>query len=222
METEWSIDTCAGVALVTVVVRNPSTVDRRVEVTNRLDGPVLPPRRDGTPEPGWDRDGFEGRVPPDGRLVLGYACPAPSVTPPVSVTDGGRPGEESAVTADEAVRRLGDPRPPADAVPVESSAARDDDGGDGTPDGRTDADLPPAVGSWLSGVEERIERGEGLTDASVAEATAVLERSEGVTDLEGRLAADAAALRRVADRTASLADRAEAVDVPVEALRRLA
>ncbi|MEF8856707.1 MAG: hypothetical protein V5A16_04730, partial [Haloplanus sp.] len=181
------------------------------------------PRRAGVPESGWDDEGFAGVVPADGRRSLGYACPAPAKRPPVSVVDEGRAdGDESETTA-VAVRELGDPRPPSDAIPGGHSAG----GGENRTrssagDAGADA-VPPAVESWLAAAEERIERGERLTDASVDAATTALE-ADGVTvpELEARLADDAAALEAVVERATTLAERAAAVDVPVDALRRIA
>ncbi|WP_251342185.1 hypothetical protein [Haloplanus halophilus] len=226
MESDWTLTRLDGrddVALVTVDLRNPSPVDRRVRVENRLDGPVLPPRRAGVPEPGWDDDGFTGVVPAGERRALGYACPAPGERPPVSVADEGRATDGEPVSAvATAVRELADARPPADAVPDASPpAATDDDEGRGTP-ADDDAAAPEAVEAWLTAAERRIERGERLTDASASTAAAALEGADDVTTLDARVAADADALRAVSERAAALADRATAVDVPVDALRRLA
>lgn len=225
MDADWSVAPLDGrddVRLVTVELRNPDPVDRRVRVENRLDGPVLPPRRAGAPDSGWDRDGFEGVVPATGRRTLGYACPAPPARPPVSVIEEGRATDVVAeVDVETAVRGLPDPRPPADAIPDASPkcvSATD-------PTGDEENDGPPAaVESWLSGVERRIERGERLTDASVGTTTDVLEAADcdDVASLDARLSVDAATLRAVAERAETLADRAETTDVPVEALRRLA
>jgi len=233
MECDWSItslDEHDGVALVTVDLRNPSPVDRRVRVSNRLDGPVLPPRRAGVSDPGWDEDGFDGVVPAEGRRALGYACPASPDRPPVTVTDAGRADERASDAAAVAVRELGDPRPPSDAIPTAAGDVDTDADADGNvaddPEGPTDGaevgDVPPAVDSWLAAVAERIERGERLTDASVESATEALD-ADGmdVPELSRRVSDDAAALRAVAERAATLADRAAAVDVPIEALRRL-
>jgi hypothetical protein len=218
MESDWSVSQIDGrddVTLVTVDLRNPSPVDRRVRVTNRLDGPVLPPRRAGVPAAGWDESGFAGVVPAGGRRALGYACPASPRRPPVSVIDEGRSSDEPTDAVADAVRALGDPRPPGDAVPTPGSA------GDGIERGTTT--VPPAVVSWLTTVEERIERGEALTDASVESATAALRSTDDgdVRGLSRRVAADATALETVAARAAALEERATAVDVPVDALRRL-
>jgi hypothetical protein len=218
MESDWSVTPLDGrddVVLVTVDLRNPSPVDRRVRVTNRLDGPVLPPKRSGVPESGWDDDGFGGVVPADGRRSLGYACPAPVKRPPVSVIDEGRDGGGASATAAVAVRELGDPRPPGDSIPSERGH-EEETAGDADP-------IPPAVESWLAAAEERIERGERLTDASVETATAALEADgASVTELVAQLDDDAVALEAIAARAAALADRAAATDVPVDDLRRLA
>jgi len=228
MDSDWSVtslDGHEGVALVTVDLRNPSPVDRGVRVRNRLDGPVLPPRRAGVPDPGWDETGFEGIVAADGRRTLGYACPAPVERPPVTVVDEGRADGMESDPAAAAVRDLGDPRPPSDAIPG-STAVDDgrDESGEPTDPNAVDGDpVPPAVESWLAAVEDRIGRGERLTNGSVEATTAALEADDAaaVTVLDAQLSADAAALEAVAERVASLADRVAAVDVPVEALRRL-
>jgi hypothetical protein len=223
MESDWSVTPLDGrddVVLVTVDLRNPSPVDRRVRVTNRLDGPVLPPKRSGVPESGWDDDGFDGVVPADGRRSLGYACPAPAKRPPVSVTDEGRDDGDVSSTAVGAVRDLDDPRPPSDAIP---GGRNDDTGGKERTASSSSNAVPPAVESWLTAVEERIDRGERLTAASVETATAALDADgESVAELAARLDDDAAALETIAARATALADRAAATDVPVDDLRRLA
>lgn len=214
MDSDWSVRRLDGhdIALVTVELCNSSPVARQVRVNNRLDGPVLPPRRAGVPESGWDEDGFVGVVPASERRALGYACPAPVDRPPVSVTVDGRADGEDGESAATAARELADPRPPRAAVPT----VGDDEAA------KAVEELSP-VEDWLAAVECRIERGERLTNASVEEATTALETAGcDVADLETRLSTDAAELRAVAERAASLAERASAVNVPVEALRRFA
>lgn len=230
MESDWSVSALDGrddVTLVTVDLRNPSPVDRRIRVSNRLDGRVLPPRRGGVPESGWDEDGFTGVVPADSRRVLGYACSAPACRPPVSVTDEGRAdGDGAETTATDAVRELGDAQPPSDAVPrIGENEEPTDSEGPPTETEPRPADAPPelpaAVDAWLASVTDRIERGERLTDASVEATTAALETEDDITDLEANLAADARALAAVERRVTALSERAAAVDVPADALRRL-
>ena len=130
----------AGISLVTLVVENPTKIARRVRVANRLDGPVWPPRREGVPEAGWDDGGFEGVVAPGEFRAWGYACPASAEEPPAEVVWTERAGEtertrrteragDSDSFADErtpegVVRKLGDPRPPADAVPTGERPSR--------------------------------------------------------------------------------------------------
>jgi hypothetical protein len=225
MESDWSVTPLDGyddVTLVTVDLRNPSSVDRRVRVSNRLDGPVLPPKRAGVPDSGWNEEGFGGVVPAEGRRTLGYACPAPARRPPVSVVDEGRADSEDVDATAAAVRELGDPRPPGDAIPrIESGDIGDHEAAGGpTAPPAAETAVPEAVESWLSTVESRIERGERLTDASVESATAAL-GDDDVSELARQVSADAAALEAVAERVAALEERASAVDVPVEALRRL-
>jgi len=227
MKSDWSVNTLDGhsVTLVTVDIRNPSPVDRRVRVSNCLDGPVMPPRRAGVPAPGWNENGFEGVVPAEGRRTLGYACPAPPRRLPVSVVDAGRTDDDGADAVDavtDAVRELGDPRPPSDAVPMPGPTVDASEATEAESEKQT-ATVPPAVESWLTAVEDRIERGERLTDASVVSATDALDSEDcgDVSDLSRRVAADATALEAVAARAATLEERAAAVDVPVDALRRL-
>jgi hypothetical protein len=129
MHHESSVESAAGVTLVAVRVRNDAPVARRVRVRNLLDGPVCPPRREGVPEAGWDEEGYEGVVPAEGSLGLGYACPAsPSAGDGSDADDGGpavaveplgrADGDcETPTDAARAVRALGRARPPADAVP---------------------------------------------------------------------------------------------------------
>ncbi|MFB6097219.1 MAG: hypothetical protein ABEJ74_07510, partial [Haloferacaceae archaeon] len=126
---EWTVETCGPVALVSVRLDNRTASAQPIRLSNRLDGPTLPPRRRGVPEAGWDEEGFSGTVPPSGGLALGYACPL------AAAADGGDPLDEerepvelSVGSPDEvepdstdaatAVRELGAARPPRDAVPV--------------------------------------------------------------------------------------------------------
>ncbi|MFB6156606.1 MAG: hypothetical protein ABEJ34_02030 [Haloferacaceae archaeon] len=136
LDAEWSVEEVADVTLVEVTVHNPTAVDRRVRVEDRLDGPTLPPRSDGIPERGWDADGYDGVVPAGERLRLGYASPSPPTEPPVSIEDEGRAEDaerDRRADAVEAVRLLDNGAPPADALP----ATADDRGENGTPAGAT-------------------------------------------------------------------------------------
>jgi hypothetical protein len=84
----------------------------------------------------------------------------------------------------------------------------------------SDADL-----DRFAAVEARIDLAERLTDADVTTATEAVGEAGGVdavAGLDDRIDADAGRLRAVSERAASLAERAEATDVPVGALERLA
>jgi hypothetical protein len=165
---DWRVESRTDVSLVELTVENPTDRPRRVRVANRLDGPVWPPRREGVPEAGWDDGGFEAVLAPGGRRALGYASPAEPVEPPAELVwteragqsertnDPGRSDDATAMTATPTggtasataaavVRSLGDPRPPADAVPRPTPA---DDSG---------SPIPDPVESWLSGVAERAD-----------------------------------------------------------------
>lgn len=261
MQLSWSVERETDVSLIRCRLHNDAAVPRRVRLRSRSDGPVLPPRRGGVPEPGWDADGATVRLGPGERRALGFATPAPAVDPPVEmdVTDpDATDGDGRSPSATAAARDLGSYRPPRDAIVAEPTDTDDVDP-DGAAraatadaaEGSANKDAPDAVDpdargpentdgpedaagrrpgsecviTWLDAVERRVERGEQLADADVPTATAAVARSDGIdaiADLDGRLNDDAARLRRIEERVATLAARAERVDVPVEALRRLA
>ena len=222
-----------GGVLVAVTLRNDTAVDVRVRVDNDLDGPVLPPRRNGVPAAGWDAGGFTGTVPAASRLGIGYACPtgddgaADAPSDPVSLdvlgpADDPDPSDSDRVA--DAVRSLGRAAPPADAVPASGAAdahARvDAPAADCRPrprDAPTDsADDPPTpVAAWLDAVETRVRRAERLADATADEAASVLAvagGADGVATLPADLDGDAASLRAARDRIDDLASRAAAAD----------
>ncbi|MFC6974967.1 hypothetical protein ACFQL1_10210 [Halomicroarcula sp. GCM10025709] len=201
-----------GVTLVTagVTVAEEPT---HVTVTNCLDGAVRPPRREGCPVPGWTDDGFAGVVDP-GHHALGYAVEAPPADPPARLgaatpaPDAQPVGERT--TPGAIVCDLGDPSPPADAVPAADIPDAPDSGvepatagagveGDDPPLA-TPGDLPSVVTDWLDAVERRLERREQ------SEAGRAVETDS--SDEDGRPALpDERALRQLARRGDRLADR---------------
>lgn len=148
------------------------------------------------------------------------------------------------------LRALGSPRPPRDAVPTPEVGQGDGASGTSEPPAQTDSAASPtarpdidewrggtdtpsdastgadAVTAWFDAVEHRLAAGETLSTATrVDTATTAVERLgglDGVRELEGELADEAARLRTVATRAETLADRAEAVELPVDTLERLA
>ncbi|RAW47152.1 hypothetical protein DQW50_01570 [Halorubrum sp. 48-1-W] len=294
MDLSWSVEREGDLRFVACRVHNAAAVPRRVRVRSRSDGPVLPPRRAGVPEEGWDATGVTLRLEPNERRGVGFAVVVPVderiADPPVEVADVDPIDDcdPPAVTADTAVRSLDDHRPPraalvdperaepsasvgadpetrvpnalaeaegvdervedefADdraALPSEDDGGPpiDDDGGppiddDGGPPIDDDTDPPtevphlPSVRSGglderLDRVERRVERAERLTGADLGTATEAVDGLGGVAavaTLAERVANDAAALRRLSERASSLAARAEATDVPTDALERLA
>ncbi len=226
------------VTLVEVLVT--AETPTRIQLHNRLDGPVWPPRRQGVPVEGWDADGFEGTV--DERLVCGYATPAEPTESPVEIVSA-EPIAETASgdepTPEELVRSLGDARPPRAAV--DRSAQSTDTGGSGhakgdhddaeaetTPSAIAESDTtapPPAVAEWLEAVESRLATADRLAGASsVAEATAAVAEVGGADDvltLREQLAADKQALSRVQSRASELSERVETIEIPAETLTRL-
>lgn len=286
MELDWRAETVGGVTLVSLWLENERTVDRRVRIRNRLDGPVLPPRRQREPEPGWDREGLTVVVPARSTVACGYACPTPETESPVAVAEVGPPdrsvsgGEraDDGESVEGVIRRLGDPRPPqavvggkgesqADAGDEEEQTATPEEElpGEPTGDGEgsedetvtielappdeepTESDeagsnrvtldsdyspsgspqrteLPSSLVTALVPYRRRVETVEALGLASVTEATALLETTDGIGGVERaghQLDADAAALRTLAVEATALAARAEAATAPLDALRRL-
>ncbi|MFC6890101.1 hypothetical protein [Halorubrum trueperi] len=244
MDLTWTVDREGDASLVRCCVRNDEAVPRRVRIENRLDGPVLPPRRAGVPEPGWDATGVTMQLAPGDRRALGFAVPAPPEEPPVELREATAAEVESAETrspASAALRTLGDHRPPRATVTDEETKRRegtastdagvradegDADGVDIETDGKPDpGPSMSGIDEWFAAVERRLERAERLTDTDLATATDVVAESggiDGIDALDERIAADAERLREVSERAAALATRAEATDAPMEALERLA
>ncbi|WP_096394369.1 hypothetical protein [Halorubrum trapanicum] len=124
MKLDWSVDREGDASLVGVRVRNDGAVPRRVRIESRLDGPVLPPRRGGVPESGWDEDGVIAEIDPGDRAAFGFAALADPVEPPVEIAnvepadadDGRTAAEGESDLARAAVRDLESHRPPRRAV----------------------------------------------------------------------------------------------------------
>jgi hypothetical protein len=244
VRVRWRVETlptgadCDRTALIQFQLCNPAPVDQRVRVQNQLDGPVLFPRRRGVPEAGWDREGFVGTVPATEQWGLGYACPAPIETPPISIEAAREPTSVESVpdpdqTPAEVVRTYGEGTPPATVVasradrstPTNERATANDREQTTSPNQQdSNAALPLEVTAWLNDVEARIASIERLQGPALADATAALVETDGLDpalETVESLPDDAAALRAIATRATALAERAEEVDVPAEALRRL-
>lgn len=237
---DWHVTTAEGVTFVQVAVE--SDTERAVRIENCLSGPVWPPRAEGLPAPGWDEDGYEGTVPADRPLVLGYASPAEPTEPPVELVDRGPPEDgEDAPTPRAVVHALGEAGPPRAAVPQirvgadgagvpENGAAAATRAGDGSSpqrgsDGPDTASPPSALDTWLAALDRRADRAERLADvSSVAAAREAIAQTGGmaaVRQLETQLETDRAALERVRSRLASVDARLDDVAVPTETLERL-
>lgn len=226
--------TSGGVTLVTL--RLESEVATHVRVTHQLDGALWPPRRQGVPAAGWDEEGFEGVV--DGTVALGYATPADPETAdqPARIVETRPPADGGELSPETLIREFGAGTPPRDAVSsaaptatvndadvtgTATASAKHGDNDGGQPEGP-----PPAVTAWLDAVEERLGDAETLASAtSLDDATAAVAGVGGadeVQSLQDQLAADGETLRALARECNELAERAEAVEVPVETLARLA
>ncbi|EMA34522.1 hypothetical protein [Haloarcula japonica] len=202
-----------GVTLVTATVGDiPEPT--RITVRNRLDGPLWPPRTQGIPAAGWSEDGFEGVVRP-GTHALGYATPAPPSAQPAELVRAEpapdtTSADERLDSADAVLRELGDPAPPADAVPAgertqgadsensrsDASAVEWDDRrvdpqtATVQPSARSRADsarqseqqLPDSVSQWLETVARRVDRAERLAEVdSLSAATAAVRAADGLS-----------------------------------------
>ncbi|WP_440990383.1 DUF7857 domain-containing protein [Haloarchaeobius baliensis] len=111
------------VTFVAATVHNDGHTARRVTLEPAC-RPVWPPRRQGVPATGWDGDAVTLTVPAGRTAGVGFATPAAPDEPvltvaAVGVVDGTR-GENAEMdpAPEHVVRALGDPTPPADAVPV--------------------------------------------------------------------------------------------------------
>ena len=139
MELDWTVEREGETSLVGFRLRNDGGVARRVRIESRLQAPVLPPRRGGVPEPGWDATGVTAVLDPGERAAFGFAALAEPVEPPVEVAsvepaasdpDGGHAAAEEDDLALAAVRDLESHRPPRRAV-AEGEPADPDVGGCG-------------------------------------------------------------------------------------------
>lgn len=137
LELDWNLHDSDDVTLVAVVVESTAPTPRRVRIESRLEASVRPPRRRGVPEHGWTEDGYEGVVPAEGRLAMGFACLAGPTEPPVEIVEDERADVEpddpqmtdtrTAIrtgvenlenpSPTDVLRELGPPAPPQDAVP---------------------------------------------------------------------------------------------------------
>lgn len=239
MELEWTLETTAAVTLVSLRLRNDRATDRQVTVNNHLSGPILPPRRQGTAESGWDQNDVTTVVPAGKTVALGYACPAPADEPPAEISDVGAPtGEEHGSAVETAIRELGDHRPPRDVLPAENYQS----GATGTerPDSDTQvpssepagsesermptASLPDGTAALLSPYRTRIRTAEAFGTVGVRDAAALVETNGGLAGVEtlvGNLDTDAKELRALAAAATALAVRAQASAPPTDALGRL-
>ncbi|MFC4405246.1 DUF7857 domain-containing protein [Haloarchaeobius iranensis] len=108
------------VTFVAATVRNDGRTGRRVTLRTGLD-PVWPPRRQGVPAAGWSGDRVTLTVAAGRERGVGFATPAAPDEPVLTVVEAvAVAGDEECrePTPEHVVRALGDPTPPADAVPV--------------------------------------------------------------------------------------------------------
>ena len=232
VDLSWTVDWVDGVWFVACRLHNQTAAPCRVRLDSRLDGPVLPPRRRGVPEPGWDATGLSLELGPNERRGVGFACPMspdsddgddtdrpPSLPdPPVAVTDRAPVDPDAPVstpTAAAAVRRLGDHRPPravVDGSPTPTTAASmAGTESNAVADGGTGSDQSVAGGSSLDGT--------AAITAWLDTVEARVEHAERLTDSD--LETATAALERIGSAAAAV-DLAHQVDADASRLTRLA
>ena len=196
------------VTFVAATVTNDEKTPRRVRLRTDL-RPVWPPRRQGVPAAGWTDDGVTVTVPADGRRGVGFATPA-APTEPVLAVASDEPVREDAPepTSDRLVRELGDPTPPADAVPVGGSAL---DGPREVCEGTNDSSgtAPPVA----EPADRRVETSEpvdtatldGSTDSTVRPPRVVAAWLDVLEEHDSVTRDDRARVAAVAERASALA-----------------
>jgi hypothetical protein len=218
-----------GVTLVEVVAEAGDDGPRQVRVRTDLDGPVWPPRRRGVPEARWDADDFEVVLEADETRVRGFATPALPEDPlvrlvhsrPVETASPDATAKPAPRTPDAVVRRLGNPVPPRDAVPIPEPGPVEVTDERGTDFGR---EIPqpadPPAGIDVDAAERRLALAECLAAVeTIDDATAALGAVggiDGAISLARAVERDREHLSAVAGRARELADRAASVDVPVD------
>ncbi|MFD1586220.1 hypothetical protein ACFR9U_04445 [Halorientalis brevis] len=116
---------------------------------------------------------------------------------------------------------------PADRSPEQSTARSESETPPGTADGggHSVETRVEAVEAWFAGVEARLDLAAELSGTTrlpvVADALDRAGGVAGVRDVDAQLDEDAEALRRVAERARTLADRAESATIPLAELDRL-
>lgn len=240
MDLSWTVDRAGDASLVRCRVHNDDAVSRRVRVESRFDAPVLPPRRAGVPEDGWDATGVTLRIGPGERRGFGFAAPSPPVEPPVTVAsvepvESDEPAREGRVfagdepagsTAADALRELGDHRPPRAAVDGGRAADADrtverTEADDRRDDDRRDDDLAVSAPCDSDGGRRNAGSGAGERGRATPEAVdewfaaveARIDRAERLTDADVETAtavvADAGGVDALADLDERVAEDAE-------------
>lgn len=229
---DWELTHRNGITLVELSVTTDS--DEQVRIESNLE-PVWPPRRQGVPVAGWDDTGFEGSVAPDRPLVVGYASPAAPEEPPAKLVSPRE--DERETTAREVVRSLGDASPPRDVVSFDLSQSGtvesmlDEEAADNpaTDDCRESSravgDTDDPVNEFFADVADRIERAERLSGVSeVDEAREVVAEVGGlgnVRTLAAKLERDRRIVAQCRQRTTTLQERLDGVEVPLATLERV-
>ena len=230
------------IVLIQLQARNPEPVPQRLRLENRLEGPVLYPRRQGVAERGWDRDGFEGSIPAETTRALGYACPATVETPPVRVVamqggemrSGTSPENPHSPTAAAVVREYGVGTPPRQVTAATTTTgegstdlavetAADQSDGNGSSNSTRDSELQPAseqVGS-PSADPTRSKRGEDLPPEVVDWFEEVEQRLEQAERIQNGSVADATTVLAAAGGLSGILDAVEALDGDTAALREI-
>ncbi|MFC7141664.1 hypothetical protein ACFQMA_17730 [Halosimplex aquaticum] len=107
-----------GVTFVRATVENERGTPQVVELENRLDGPVWPPRFGDVTAPEWTEGTWKSRIEPGQTLGVGYATPAPPLPDedPVAVVSRTRASDAGESDPEEVLASLDDWAPPSDTL----------------------------------------------------------------------------------------------------------
>ncbi|QZY00611.1 hypothetical protein [Halobaculum rubrum] len=155
----------------------------------------------------------------DALAELADHRPPPDALGPVGGQAGGPPESSGAAVDGPSADGAGSDGPASGGANSGGSTSprSTSDGSDPDP-----ATLPPGVARYLEAADGRISHAETLENGSVSDVTAVLDAGIGPAGLQELVATDARTLARIAERAESLVARAEVVDVPTDAMERLA
>ena len=106
VELEWDTERRGGATFVAATVTNTRTTPQTVRLESRLDGPIRPPRRDGTTDPAWTDGGWLGTIDPGRQRGVGFASPAAATDPPLAIVETARADDTGEPSTNRALADL--------------------------------------------------------------------------------------------------------------------